>query len=354
VPANRNISGLRVQTEKAPKAPKQPDFEQVLPLIESAGDDGLALNKIRNKIIGGAKAQDAGNLGELDERLGSLVGARAIHFLRTKGTKSETVYFAAGRGPSVEKVGAAIAEFALEPGTTLFSRAHLVKKIIGNDQLLLDDAISHVLKGHRLDSISTRKGKAETVFYFAPGRGPSIDKVSEAIARFALEAGTTLLSKADLAKAISEFDAPFFDAAIKRNVDSKVLAELTCGRAKAGAKDADLDKLKYYLHKHVAGLQFGGGSLQPPADLAFEDLLPVYRRIKAEQRGLSTVKILDLLNALQVPKDSLHRLLMKEAEAGRVSIHHSSVPVPPEVMEAGLRLEGFADPFVTVVVRRES
>jgi hypothetical protein len=60
------------------------------------------------------------------------------------------------------------------------------------------------------------------------------------------------------------------------------------------------------------------------------------------------------MKALKRPKEDLHRLLVEEAKAGRLTIHHTtSVDLPPEVIDAGIRLPGFAEPFVTVVVKSE-
>lgn len=121
---------------------------------------------------------------------------------------------------------------------------------------------------------------------------------------------------------------------------------------------------KYYLHRDVAAEYFGfeaasaeaSASQDPsaPAEpkLRFEDLLPVYRRLKAEQGGFSAVKIFDLMKALDRPKEVLHRLLVEEAKAGRVTIHPTtSVELPKEVIEAGIRLPGYSEPFITVVVK---
>jgi hypothetical protein len=60
------------------------------------------------------------------------------------------------------------------------------------------------------------------------------------------------------------------------------------------------------------------------------------------------------MRTLGVPKEALHELLLKETKAGRVTIHRTtSVELAQEVLEAGIRLPGFADPFVTVVVKDE-
>jgi hypothetical protein len=88
--------------------------------------------------------------------------------------------------------------------------------------------------------------------------------------------------------------------------------------------------------------------------LTLENLLPVYRRLKAEQGGFSAVKIFDLMQALNGSKEDLHRLLIQETKAGRVTIHPTtSVDLPKEVIDAGIRLAGFSEPFVTVIVKSE-
>jgi hypothetical protein len=66
------------------------------------------------------------------------------------------------------------------------------------------------------------------------------------------------------------------------------------------------------------------------------------------------VTIFDLMTALGRPEEVLHRLLIDEARAGRITIHHTtSVALPAEVVEAGIRLAGNAEPFVTIVVKGE-
>jgi hypothetical protein len=193
-----------------------------------------------------------------------------------------------------------------------------------------------------------------TQYYFASGRGPSIETASKAMARLVFQSGVKLLSRAGLEKKITGMNRRFFSDGIKHAVASRAILELACGAS------------KYYFHREVAAEYFGfetavlGDSITPPEPntieriFAFEDLLPVYRRLKAEQGGFSAVKISDLMRALNQPKDVLHRLLIDEAKAGRVTIHPTtSVELPAEVIDAGIRLPGFAEPFVTVVVKND-
>jgi hypothetical protein len=193
-----------------------------------------------------------------------------------------------------------------------------------------------------------------TQYYFAAGRGPSIETASQAIVSLVSRSGIKLLSKAGLGKKVTGTNRRFFVDGIKHAVASQAVVELSCGAS------------KYYLHRDVAGDHFGFGStssdnmIKPTElftaepSLTLENLLPVYRRLKAEQGGFSAVKIFDLMRALDGSKEDLHRLLVQEAKAGRVTIHPTtSVELPAEVVDAGIRLPGFPEPFVTVVVKNE-
>jgi hypothetical protein len=136
-------------------------------------------------------------------------------------------------------------------------------------------------------------------YYFAAGRGPSIEAASAAVVRLVLQSGTKLISRAGLEKKVTGMNHRFFADAIKHAVASRTIVELACGKS------------KYYLHRDVAAEHFGLESealaevTAPPKPttptvpaLRFEDLLPVYRRLKAEQGGFSAVKIFDLVKAL--------------------------------------------------------
>jgi hypothetical protein len=196
-----------------------------------------------------------------------------------------------------------------------------------------------------------------THYYFATGQGPSIETASDVVTRLVQRSGVKLMSRPGLAKKVTGMNKPFFTDGLKNAVASRAIVELSCGSS------------KYFLHRDVAAEYFDfetsdeasapvaqpapGPSVAEP-DMTLADLLPAYRRLRAEQGGFSAVKIFDLMKALGRPKEVLHRLLVAEAEAGRVSIHHTtSVELPAEVIDAGIRLAGYAEPFVTVVVKDE-
>ena len=197
--------------------------------------------------------------------------------------------------------------------------------------------------------------------YFASGRGPSIETASRAIVTLVASSGVKLISKPSLEKKITGMNKKFFPDGLKHAVSSQAIVELTCGSS------------KYYLHRDVAAEYFGfetgaaepqpvsparddahGPAVGPAGSLTLEDLLPAYRRLKSDQGGFSAVKIFDLIKASGRSKEILHPLLVAEAQAGRVTIHPTtSVELPKEVMDAAIRLPGFPEPFVTVVVKGE-
>jgi hypothetical protein len=137
-----------------------------------------------------------------------------------------------------------------------------------------------------------------TQYYFAAGRGPSIETASQMIARLVSRSGVKLLSKSGLEKKVTGMNSRFFEDGIKHAVASQAVLELSCGIP------------KYYLHRDIAADRFGfENPIEPPRQpttgpgLTLENLLPVYRHLKAEQGGFSAVKIFDLMQALNGSKE---------------------------------------------------
>ena len=232
-----------------------------------------------------------------------------------------------------------------------------IKKAFGGKkdrEAELQDRLASLLREGAISGPFKHRGSQ---LYFAAGRGPSIETASQAIVSLVSKSGVKLLSKPTLTKKVTGMNARFFPDGLKHAVASQAIVELSCGSS------------KYYLHRDVAADYFGfeaasghdnGGrteQLIPDASgprLTLEEVLPAYRRLKAEQGGFSAVKIFDLMKALDGSKEDLHRLLVDEAKAGRVTIHPTtSVELPAEVIDAGIRLPGFSEPFVTVVVKNE-
>jgi hypothetical protein len=81
-----------------------------------------------------------------------------------------------------------------------------------------------------------------------------------------------------------------------------------------------------------------------------ERLTDAYHALTAEQRGLSTVNIHDLQQRSGLPLPELHKLLAGLAKEGKVDLHGGTLGEgnAPELYGAGLRLPGFAQPFVSM------
>jgi hypothetical protein len=182
-------------------------------------------------------------------------------------------------------------------------------------------------------------------YYFAWERGPSAKTAANVISGLVSKSGTRLLTKTQLEKQVGGMDAKFFAEGIELAISTKRIVQLVCGKSKR------------YFHRETAEKYFSL-ALPPPvgrpdrSELTMETVRPILLRLTAEQGGLSTIKIYDLLRSLDVSKEELHEFLKKEAKAGRLTIHPTtSVKLMPEVIEAGIKLPGFSEPFVTVAIR---
>jgi hypothetical protein len=332
-------------------------LDDILPALIKAGDSGLTKAKIREKFAGKSKTND--RVAAMQEKLAALVTEGAISGPIKKGRSEH--YFAGGYGPSMETSSAFddIVPALIKAGDIGLTKAKIEEKFAGKSKA--KDRIAAL--GVKLTALLNEEAIrgpfkfSRSEYYFVLGRGPSIETASKAIVGLVSKSGVKLLSKASLEKTITGKNANFFADGIKYAVASQAILELSCGNS------------KYYLHRDVAADYFGfevaaSETPTPPphttkttraaTSLTLETVLPAYRRLKAEQGGFSAVKIFDLMQQLNGSKEDLHRLLIDETKAGRVTIHPStSVNLPKEVVEAGIRLSGFPEPFITVVVKSE-
>jgi len=326
-------------------------LDDFLPELIKAGDNGLAKTAIKEKFTGESKKLQT----ELNEKLNALVRSGEIRGpVKRKGAN---VYFARGCGLSIKTAKLDdLLPALIDAGDSGLGIGKIKEKFLGKPKAKAKEREGELTA--KLSALVRRgviRGPLKhggTKYYFASGCGPSIDMASGMIVTLAQRSGVKLLSKAGLEKKVVGMNKRFFADGLKHSVSSQRIVELSCGSS------------KYYLHRDVASEYFGfatasgeTGRLQErpvPASLALEDILPAYRRLKAENGGFSAVNIYDLQQALHVPKEQLHRLLTEEARGHRVSIHHTtSVDLPPEVVDGGIRLPGVAEPFITVVVKGE-
>jgi hypothetical protein len=189
--------------------------------------------------------------------------------------------------------------------------------------------------------------------YFEKNSAPTRDQLESRIEDLLRRAGTRVTTRSDLDKGMKGVVQSLYEDAI--------------GALKAEGKIVELRNARrspLYVHRDaiIDQLRIGGDGRVPPpmrpsetASISLDDIRPHYLALKAEQGGISTVTIYDVLKRLGVAKDELHTLLLREAKHGRVSLHAAStVNFPREVMEAGIRIEGEQQPYVTFILREGS
>jgi hypothetical protein len=208
-----------------------------------------------------------------------------------------------------------------------------------------------------LRSAGSIKGpfKKRSDYYFAPQFAPTRAQAEGLIEELLRDAGLRLTTKTYLCARANGFLQVFFkDALAALKSEAKIL-ELRRGQS------------AFYVHREAVLEQLrltDPSEAGPPEHLPSghvtmrrsrsRHVRPIYERLKAEQGGISTVKIYDIMTRLGAAKEDLHRLLLNEAKSGRVSLHRaSSAKFSPDVIEAGIRLEGQTEPLVTIVLKEE-
>ncbi len=88
------------------------------------------------------------------------------------------------------------------------------------------------------------------------------------------------------------------------------------------------------------------GKITSDEHVGFMDALmstDVAEKFSGQQRHIA-----DIIQESGLPKEQVQKWLIDEAKAGRVTIHPTtSVDLPREVMDAGFKLPGFSEPFVS-------
>jgi hypothetical protein len=193
--------------------------------------------------------------------------------------------------------------------------------------------------------------------FFEAKSAPTREYLESRIEDMLRRAGTRVTTRSDLDNGMKGVVQSLYKDAISALKAEGKIVELRNARRSPlyVHRDAIIDQLR---------VESGGdrdrrppSSPQPPeaTSISLEDVRPYYLALKAEQGGISTVKIHDILKKLGVSKDKLHALLLHEAKRGRVSLHAAStVNFPREVMEAGIRIEGEQQPYVTFILREGS
>jgi len=195
--------------------------------------------------------------------------------------------------------------------------------------------------------------KNRSDYYFAPQFGPTREQAEGAIEKLLRGAGSRLTARSDLEKKASGFHRAFFNDALASLKGDAKIVELHGGK-----------KSTFYVHRDVVleqlrlsiATEFEQHATIPAqhSTLTLDHIRPIYDALKSEQGGISTVKIYDIMSRLGASKEDVHRVLLREAKIGSVSLHPAStVKFPSEVMAAGIRLQGHPDLLVTAVLKED-
>jgi hypothetical protein len=248
-----------------------------------------------------------------------------------------------------------------------FSSSKLVEALIaagpkGLTKSALKERISHASRNksasilNDLRSAGSIKGpfKKRSEYYFAPQFAPTRTHAEALIEKLLRDAGLKLTTKTKLSDQIKGFLQGFFDDALAALKSEAKIVELKNSRSTFYVhREAVLEQLRL-ADGSEGGLT--GPSIRPPHDatITLERVRPIYEKLRAEQGGISTVKIYDIMKHSGLAREELHQLLLDEEKRGRVSLHRASTTnFAPEVIQAGIRLEGQPEPLVTIVLKEE-
>jgi hypothetical protein len=192
--------------------------------------------------------------------------------------------------------------------------------------------------------------------YFETKSAPTREHLESRIEDLLRRAGTRVMTRSDLDKGMKGVVQSLYKDAISVLKSEGKIVELRNARRSPlyVHRDAIIEQLRV---ESGADRERSIPLTQSPktASISLDDLRPYYLSLKAEQGGISAVKIYDMLNKLGVSREKLHELLLREAQRGRVSLHAAStVNFPREVMEAGIKIEGEQQPYVTFILREGS
>jgi len=193
--------------------------------------------------------------------------------------------------------------------------------------------------------------------FFEAKSAPTREHLESRIEDLLRRAGTRVTTRSDLDKGMKGVVQSLYKDAISALKAEGKIVELRNARRSSlyVHRDAIIDQLRVESGGDRGDRPPSSTQSSEAASISLDDVRPYYLALKAEQGGISTVKIYDILKKLDVSKDELHALLLREAKRGRVSLHAAStIYLPREVMEAGIRVEGEQQLYVTFILREGS
>ena len=193
--------------------------------------------------------------------------------------------------------------------------------------------------------------------FFEAKSAPTREHLEARIEDLLRRAGTRVTTRSDLDKGMKGVVQSLYKDAISALKAEGKIVELRNARRSPlyVHRDAIIDLLRVENGGDRDRRSTSPTLSSEAASISLDDVRPYYLTLKAEQGGISTVKIYDILKKLGVSKDELHALLLREARRGHVSLHAAStVNFPPEVTDAGIKIEGEPQPYVTFILREGS
>ena len=165
---------------------------------------------------------------------------------------------------------------------------------------------SGLVSGPFRDGRSTR--------YFVAKHAPSLKKVAAQLEAKLLEKGLKLSSLSELEESVKgPLKALFKDAFAALKSERKIVEFRGPRRSRLFVHCEPLRDqipLDEVLHGHNGD--------RAEETISLERLRPIYNALKAEQGGISAVKISDIWKKFGGSRDRLHKLLLDEAKKGRV------------------------------------
>jgi hypothetical protein len=194
-------------------------------------------------------------------------------------------------------------------------------------------------------------------FFFEANSAPTRQHLESRIENLLRHAGTRVTTRSELGKSMKGVVQSLYKDAISALKAEGRIVELRNARRSPlyVHRDAIIDQLRVDTSDGSDPKSPPPIQCPEPGSISLDDVRPHYLALKAEQGGISAVKIYDILKKLGVSKHEVHTLLLREAQHGRVSLHAAStINFPREVMEAGIRIEGEQQPYVTFILREGS
>jgi hypothetical protein len=251
--------------------------------------------------------------------------------------------------PTMEWDDSEIVKALAKAGTKGLTTADLTKRLPAG---LAKKSVLTELKASGLIRGPFRIGRS--YFYFDAKNAPTREQMESRIEELLRHAGIKVTSRSSLETRIKGVPKSLFKDALSLLKAEGKIVELKgpTGGTLYVHREPVLDQLRLSGGIGAENKHRTPPPASPKTSISLEEVRPVYEALKAQQGGISAVKIYDILKAFGGSKDELHRLLLNEARHGRVSLHPAStVNFSREVMEAGIRLDGQPHPFVTVVLK---